>query len=444
NMTCDNCIPADIQISVGKDHIIEMVNEYIGIFDKQGNLLRNETIIQFFRILNGSIENPITSDPYIVYDHIQNKWFVSLMILDVKAPTPSNRVILLSESANDNPLGVWNSKIVRLDTDTFAKCIDRPALSITQKYLVVSANMGPQNRTGYCSGEAPVGSKLIVLNKNDLMLEDDLSFFNLTQYGQLSLLPINSKGIGNSICFIGNTMAAGENVWLYSVKNINDTFVLSKAKLGPFLNPMYNPTGGIQPNLDTGDEKILHTGDSRILDTSYHEGKIWNVFNTSCKVTQDNQARTCIGLFQINTGNSSSQLNCSPENSRISFDPAPIGGNGFSLYYPSIEFDTNGNAFVIYGYSSKESFPSLGLLALTENNNNILLSKKELVKGDHPANDTKNYRCEYSQIFYDCNRHGDYFGSSSDPADPSAIWLAGVYYNDDHYSTYIIKVSNLG
>jgi hypothetical protein len=418
-----------------------MVNEYIGIFDKQGKLIKNETILQFFKILNSSIENPITSDPYIVYDHIQSKWFVSLMILDVKAPTPSNRVILLSESANDNPLGVWNSKIVKLDTDSFAKCLDRPALSITEKYLVISANMGAQNRTGYCSGEAPVGSKLIIINKNDLMIEDDLSFFNLTLYGQLSLLPINSKGMGNSICFIGNTMAAGDNIWLYSVNSVNNTFILTKSKLGPLENPLYNPTGGIQPDLETGDEKILHTGDSRILDTSYHQGKIWSVFNTSCKVTQDYQARTCIGLFQINTGNSSSLLNCSPEISRISYDPTPIGGNGYSLYYPSIEFDNSGKAFIIYGYSSKESYPSLGLLTMTENNNDILLSKEALMRGNHSANDTENYRCEYSQIIYDCNRHGDYFGSSSDPSDPSAIWLAGVYYKDDHYSTYITKVS---
>jgi methionine-rich copper-binding protein CopC/protocatechuate 3,4-dioxygenase beta subunit len=65
------CLPPDTNASVGNNFVVETVNEQIRVFDKtSGSVLLDEKLADFF----GQSQ---FGDPYVVYDDIANRWYVS-------------------------------------------------------------------------------------------------------------------------------------------------------------------------------------------------------------------------------------------------------------------------------------------------------------------------------------------------------------------------------
>ena len=46
----------------------------------------NTTLLDAFSLLSGGIRNPLTSDPNIVYDFKENRWFASFMVINEIKP----------------------------------------------------------------------------------------------------------------------------------------------------------------------------------------------------------------------------------------------------------------------------------------------------------------------------------------------------------------------
>ena len=66
------CLPPDTNAAVGPNYVVETVNLEIRIFDKTtGSILLDEPLATFFGASTGG-------DPYVVYDDIANRWYVSV------------------------------------------------------------------------------------------------------------------------------------------------------------------------------------------------------------------------------------------------------------------------------------------------------------------------------------------------------------------------------
>lgn len=85
------CLPPDTNAAVGKDFVVETANTQIRIFNKSsGNVLLDEPLSTFFGAYSGG-------DPYVIYDDISERWYVSAFDSD-------NSGLFLAVSFDGNPL----------------------------------------------------------------------------------------------------------------------------------------------------------------------------------------------------------------------------------------------------------------------------------------------------------------------------------------------------
>jgi hypothetical protein len=85
------CLPPDTNAAVGNNFVVETVNIQIRIFDKTtGSVLLDEPLATFFGAFSGG-------DPYVVYDDIADRWYVS-------AFDSNDRGLFLAVSNDGNPL----------------------------------------------------------------------------------------------------------------------------------------------------------------------------------------------------------------------------------------------------------------------------------------------------------------------------------------------------
>jgi hypothetical protein len=85
------CLPPDTNAAVGNNFVVDTVNLQIRIFDKStGSILLDEPLASFFGAFSGG-------DPYVVYDDIANRWYVS-------AFNRADSGLFLAVSGDGNPL----------------------------------------------------------------------------------------------------------------------------------------------------------------------------------------------------------------------------------------------------------------------------------------------------------------------------------------------------
>jgi len=204
------------------------------------------------------------------------------------------------------------------------------------------------------------------------------------------------------------------------------------------------PPDAKQKNTDIA----IDTADNRILDASFQNGKIWLALNDGCKPNGTDEVRSCIRLIQVDTSDINQFHDCTIESRDspviMDFD---IGHKNTYYYRPSLQTDKLGNLFVVFGQSSDTKFPSLAALKLSKSDNkNINITAISIKEGtSNTAGEWQSLtqgegKCKPNTPLFKCSRYGDYFSASLDPVDPSIVWLAGQYYENSKYSTYIAKV----
>jgi hypothetical protein len=90
------CLPPDTNAAVGNNYVVETVNIRIRVFDKTtGAHLLDEPLRTFFG-------EPTGGDPYVLYDDLANRWYVS-------AFDSSNSGLFLAVSSDGNPLHAFHT-----------------------------------------------------------------------------------------------------------------------------------------------------------------------------------------------------------------------------------------------------------------------------------------------------------------------------------------------
>jgi hypothetical protein len=442
--TCIDCTPPDTQIAAGRAHIVQVVNEYIGIFDKEGKPILNNLISNFFDFKNKSrvpLENVISTDPNLFYDFDKNRWFFSVLIFNDKEATPSNRYVFLATSVGSDPTQLWNYGLVPVRGNSNNECVDRPMMGVSKSQIIISSNLFYPNREGECREGIPHAVEVDLINKTDLItnqISGD-TIHRLQFPKTISLMPVKSYGLDPAQCFISIGFSQSQTIWLRSLDKINNETVLSNKTI-LLQNLTYIPRTASQPDLNGIKSIALATGDARILDASYHNGKLWIVYNTSCKIDND-KPHTCIGMILLDNGKRDSNFHCTIDDLKL-IDQKSIASKDVHYFFPSVQIDKNGNAIVLAGISSKSKgiFPSLNLLVISDDNGKIKINEDiNLINGTHIADDSKNSECRYYSETISCNRMGDYSSTVLDPVD-NALWTSGEFYRTENYSTVIAKI----
>src|SRR3989441_1795221 len=400
--TCTNrATPPDVQIAAGPNYIVEMANIFYGVWTKQGALVKVSGLASLW----GSGSDYI-GDPKILYDSQSGRWFASL--LDV-----SQGSVRVGASASDDPTGSWHTYSFK----TSGYCPDQPILGVNDDKVMVSANDFLPGSKG-CSGTF-VGLQYWIFNKSQMLTGASVEYQVIPPDSSLfSLHPVHSL-TSTKTEYIISPFASGSGLNLYSVTGVPPNVQISQRALS--ISSLNLPPAAPQLNAATK----IDTGDNRVLDASWSNGTMWVSLNDGCTPAGDSVLRSCLRLIEVNT------------NTNSVVQDWDVATPGYYYYYPALRADSKGDLFVIFGYSNSSVYPSVAVAmhGFADPKNTLEQPITFLAAGAGPEVNATGFCPEYPVC-----RYGDYFGATTDPSDPSSVWVAGEYGNQSGWSTWIAGV----
>jgi len=389
NQTQCDCVPPDVQIAVGPNHVVEMVNADMGIWDKSGTLLSTILLDKLFTVPSSDI----LSDPRVMFDVSSKRWYSS--VLDV---TTSHVGIAVSTS--DDPTKSWNVYNIQFDNN----CPDQPSIGLSVDKFVVSAN----DFSNCLSNPVFVGSQYFVIDKNDLAL--GVQNPAMQKFGPdgstFSMFPVQSLD-SDSTLFMVNAYGNNNILHLYSLTGSVPNIQVTKTDL--VIQTINVPPSAVQSNSTIS----VDTGDDRIQSAVENDGTLWLGLTDGCTPPGDTLARSCVRLIELDTAKP------------IVLQDFDIASNGFYYFYPALTVDSSSRLNLIFGYSSQSDYPGL------------MFAVQDSGVGTNSVTPPQIFRQGF--WFDSTGRYGDYFGSSIDPSSPSYAWFAGEYHKAraSSWSTFV-------
>src|SRR3989454_396171 len=252
--------PPDVQVAVGPNHVVEMVNVLGRISTKQGVEVRTFLLDSFF----GVPSTDFISDPKIHFDTASGRWFTS--ITDVTTGR-----VLLEVSKSDDPAGLWNAYSV----STITGCADQPLVGFSDLVVIISANDFSSCTSG---NPSYLGVQYWVLNKTDLVsgaaartmsFGPDPTLFSVHP-GQ-SLRPTDAQFM------VSTGSGPTSTLTLYSVTGVPPGLVLVTPQNLGIRATAIPPSA---PQL--GSRSTLDTADNRVQDAMWADNHLWLSLADGC------------------------------------------------------------------------------------------------------------------------------------------------------------------
>lgn len=406
--------PPDVQMAVGPNHVMEIVNVKGEIWNKAGVSLQNITLTSFF----GFSSSDSLSDPKLLFDNMSGtsgRWFGS--ILDV-----TNNTIGIAVSQTNDPTGSWYKLH---DSGYTGSCADQPKIGLSNDKFVVSVNDFQETCPNAVTS---LGAEFHVFDKTQLIMGIKSRQIPGTQpiASDFGITPAQSQSSTSPLYMVSDGGVSTTQVKLYNLTGQVPNVVISGGTPTVLTVRTINiAASAVQPITTT----LLDTGDTRVLDAAWYKGKLWFSLNDGCTPTGDTIKRACVRLLQINTNTTTVAQD---------FD---INATGTYYYYPALRLDGFGGMGTIFGTSSSATYPSL--LVTAQATSDVVNSVKQLSYlkiGSNYEDDNVNLQ--------GVTRYGDYFGAALDPSNSSKIWVSGEYNklppshtNTPTWSTFIDSMS---
>ena len=412
--------PEDLQISVGLNYIIQANNSNVTVWkkplstslsptpwgDAKWQYLYRWNLATDFLKLDATGEQPESAgDPWIVYDWISHRWFLSAMVTRGDA-----QWLVVCVSQIDDPLGKWMFRSIHFANETSLRH-DQPKLAVVgDKVLIAWDEWG--DPPGYTT---LLGGNWMVIGKDALLTSDQLISVPLAYEQGNKCLP--------------------EPIPVRTTSNVSDGVILSARKPSfPHLCPLDETppseantiTGviitGHPPNINVSTRKwsvalysgpndspqnkssqLLFTGDSRILSAFRQNNRVFAAINDSCHV-----APACFRVLDLNLANT----NPKPVED---FD---VGIAQRYLFYPSLTMDARGDLVAVASQVTDKGY--LGAIVLDRLNGH----EKSADWGAKTINaGSVALECPDPSWPSNLTRVGDYAGADVDPTEPSSVWL---------------------
>src|SRR5213593_2766821 len=388
--------PPDVQVAVGPNHVVEMVNVLGRISTKQGVEVQTFPLDSFF----GVPSTDFISDPKIHFDTASGRWFAS--ITDVTTGS-----VLLEVSATDDPTGSWNSYRV----STITGCADQPLLGFSDLVVIVSANDFSSCTSG---NPSYLGVQYWVLNKTDLLSGAAARTMSFGPDPTLfSVHPVQSLGSTDTQFMVSTGSGPTSTLTLFSITGVPPGLALVTQQNFGIRSVAIPPRA---PQL--GSRSTLDTADNRVQDVMWADNRLWLSLGVGCTPTGDNQVRSCVRLIEVDTANGTIAQD---------FD---IGFSGKYVFYPALRTDAGGNLVVVFGYSSANDYPEIRVAARSVHDPPNTIGASQIIRvGEGPETSG----CPNNSV---C-RYGDYFGASHDPSELGIVWVAGEYGTAAGWATFI-------
>ncbi len=396
-----NYNPPDVQMAVGPNNIVEMVNSEMEIFSKSGIIIQS-TSLDVFYTLPASDD---IGDVKILYDKSSSRWFAT-------AEDFTTGKVYLAVSSSNDPTSTWTFYWF-----SFNNFSDQPILGLNDDKVVISINSYDSS-----SFSNFLGAQYVIINKNDLLAGSANPNFQFSQVSSnvASIHPVQSLSSTSTLYMVSTTVLQNNAVILYSISGSVPSATVSTTSFS--IAHLQSPPNSAQP----GTSALIDTGgDPRTLDAAWYQGKLWLAFSDGCTPSGDSTSRSCIHLMKIDTASQSILQN---------FD---YGSVGLYYFYPAIRIDGTGNLDMVFGYSSSSIFPSLAITGqATTDPINTLQQPVAIKSGSGVLTITDSFGV---------SRYGDYFAAATDPSNAGTVWVAGEYISSNigtiGWSTFITSMN---
>lgn len=442
--------PPDMALAVGENFVVQFVNSYIAVYDKNGNLQAGypKSADAFFGLASGTY----TTEPRGFYDWANHR-FVFVMLTE-SSPTSGTNTgrLMIATSQTYDPRGGWwvyNSLI----TFTSGQCPDFPTLGHDSNNWGTYATKGgiyiginEFGGTGNCSGAGFIGNYVFFFPKDALYAGAGYGywyFLDLEVGGADvdTIQPANMTDrsdhpdtifLVNSYNLLFSDPSNGLALWSVSgpstgsVVAPNNPFAFLQGGNGPVLtfagiSTAHNytfPPNADEPNGSGGVcSGCIDTGDKRISgQVKYHAGELFGALETGVSGTPSTAGPIWFDVHPV-VNNSNSTITGADEHQEDCFVCGGWANNG-SAYYATLQPDQENNLVMVFEYSTDGVYPS------------IVYTSRRVTYGDSLMNGAGNYFVGGSAYYFQ-GAWGAYTATAPDLtiANYPTMWFAGMYVN---------------
>ncbi|MGB8635091.1 MAG: proprotein convertase P-domain-containing protein [Rhodanobacteraceae bacterium] len=398
-------VPPDPHLAVGQNHVIAAVNDAIGIYDKQGQLLNGPvTSDSFFGSISAQCSG--TFDPTVEYDEGADRFIINY------DASPNNCIAV---SQTGDPTGAWNLySFATGAVDANGDLFDYPHIGVGDQAIYVGANM--------FFGSGSFAGRVWALDKTAMYAGSSLPAptpHDLMDSG-------NADGTPTPMVLHGTPSASG------TVFIITDNPGFTGNTFGVW--KWTDPTGVLAPTLvgyadlaaatgvtasfpldqtQLGTPAQIQGNDWRTLDAEWRNGHLWMTHQMSCNVGA--------GPFGCARWAEIDPMDASVVQAGV------VTIFGKSISFPNLAVDANDNmalGFTVMGPSKR---PSVYVAARAASDPaGTLREAQEVKRGD----------TIYAAFDGSPGRWGDYSGMAADP-DGQHLWYLGEYSKGGMASPYV-------
>ncbi|MGX5203323.1 carboxypeptidase regulatory-like domain-containing protein [Aliikangiella sp. IMCC44632] len=418
-------VPPDTNADVGPNHIVQMVNTAIAIWDKQGNILLEPVAINsLWEGFGGLCESTNKGDPIVLYDGAADRWLVSQFAFNGSF-TDNHQCIAISQTGD--PTGAYYLYDFLYSETKFN---DYPHFGVWHNGYFAGVNQ--------FTGDAYSGAGAVVYERDKMLTGQPARQVIIDLEGSspdaFTPMPADIDGVqmppqSMPQYFVSAGGAANTiDVWNFNIDWTNPenaTFELKQTlNVAAYSGAVcgFDRNCIAQPNsqkLDAIGQRLMFRLAYRNLNGTQHK----LIANHTVVGSDTNINIAGVRWYEIDLDESTGAPSIANQGT-FNLD------DGNSRWMGSAAMDAIGNIGVAYSVSGPDLAPSIRFSGRSANDpaDQLTAPETELKAG------------EGSQA--GANRWGDYSSLSIDPSDDCTMWFTTEYYkasgnNSTSWSTYI-------
>jgi hypothetical protein len=250
--------------------IVTMVNSSLSFYNSDGTIIYTSPIWNWI----GNPNLAPVSDPYVLYDPIEDKFIFQVVANDGYA---ANSKVVIGFSASSDPAGAWYLYELTGNPLNDGSLLDFPRMGISTNELYITGSLYDESGGGFHQ------AVIYQIKKSEGFTGGSLNwqYWHSLAGAPYSVLPVSygqDDSYGPGVYLVATQgFTTSNTVYLYDITN---DLTSSSESLNQYIvntNEYYKePPLADQPSLSSS----LYAGDARALSGFYLNGKIHFVFNT--------------------------------------------------------------------------------------------------------------------------------------------------------------------